>query len=72
MAPAIEPLMGRCVKLDMIRAHWDDLVRLVTSLKDGTVQPSVGRVSQMRRIPLSFSLSVVYGAMVAVASKTAD
>ncbi|WP_145206870.1 Tn3 family transposase [Sphingobium sp. B2] len=38
---AIKPLMGRRVKLDVIRAHWDDVVRLVASLKAGTVQPSV-------------------------------
>ncbi len=38
---AIKPLMGRRVKTDVIKAHWDEIVRLVASLKAGTVQPSV-------------------------------
>lgn len=39
--PSLKPLMGGRVKADIIRAHWDDIVRLVASLKIGTVQPSV-------------------------------
>ncbi|HPV68963.1 MAG TPA: Tn3 family transposase [Sphingorhabdus lacus] len=39
--PALKPLMGRRVKTDVIKAHWDDIVRLVASLKAGTVQPSI-------------------------------
>jgi TnpA family transposase len=33
--------MGRRVKTDVIKTHWDDVVRLVASLKAGTVQPSI-------------------------------
>lgn len=39
--PSIKSLMGKRIKVDVIRAHWDDVVRLVASLKAGTVQPSV-------------------------------
>ena len=39
--PTIKPLMGRRVKTDVIEAHWDEIVRLVASLKTGTVQPSI-------------------------------
>lgn len=39
--PSLKPLIGGRVKADIIRAHWDDIVRLVASLKIGTVQPSV-------------------------------
>ena len=39
--PTLKPLMGRRVKTDVIKAHWDEIVRLVSSLKAGTVQPSV-------------------------------
>jgi TnpA family transposase len=38
--PTLKPLMGRRVKTDVIKAHWDEVVRLVASLKAGTVQPS--------------------------------
>jgi TnpA family transposase len=38
--PTLKPLMGRRVKTDVIKAHWDKVVRLVASLKAGTVQPS--------------------------------
>lgn len=34
------PLMGKCIKVDVIREHWDEIVRLVASLKAGTVLPS--------------------------------
>ena len=33
--------MGRRVRTDVITAHWDEIIRLVASLKAGTVQPSV-------------------------------
>jgi TnpA family transposase len=39
--PSLKPLFGNKIKVDVIRDHWDDVVRLVTSLKEGTVQPSV-------------------------------
>ena len=38
--PSLKPLMGARVKVDVIREHWDEIVRLVTSLKAGTVLPS--------------------------------
>jgi TnpA family transposase len=38
--PSLKTLLGTRVKSDIIRAHWDDIVRLVASLKAGTVQPS--------------------------------
>lgn len=34
------PLLGRRIKVDAIREHWDEVVRLVASLKTGTVAPS--------------------------------
>ncbi len=38
--PPLKPLMGARVKVDVIREHWDEIVRLVASLKAGTVLPS--------------------------------
>lgn len=38
--PSLKPLMGARVKVDVIREHWDEIVRLVASLKAGTVLPS--------------------------------
>lgn len=38
--PDLQPLLGRRVKVDVIREHWNDVVRLVASLKAGTVAPS--------------------------------
>ena len=32
--------LGRRIKEDVIREHWDDILRLVASLKAGTVLPS--------------------------------
>src|SRR3546814_6277669 len=37
----IECLMGRSIKTAAIEADWDDIVRIVASIKDGTVAPSV-------------------------------
>ena len=37
----IENLMGRTIKTAAIVADWDDIVRIVASIKDGTVAPSV-------------------------------
>jgi len=39
--PTLKPLLGKRVRVDVIREHWDEVVRLVASLKAGTVQPSV-------------------------------
>ena len=36
----LKPLMGGRVKVDVIREHWDDIIRLVATLKAGTVLPS--------------------------------
>jgi len=38
--PLLKPLMGARVKVDVIREHWDEIVRLVASLKTGSVLPS--------------------------------
>jgi TnpA family transposase len=35
----IENLMGRTIKTAAIEADWDDIVRIVASIKDGTVAP---------------------------------
>lgn len=39
--PGITPLLGKRCRIDVIRAHWDEVVRLVASLKAGHVAPSV-------------------------------
>ena len=36
----LQPLLGRRIKTDVIREHWDEILRLVTSLQAGTVLPS--------------------------------
>jgi TnpA family transposase len=36
----LKPIMGRRIKVDVIREHWDEIVRLVASLKAGAVLPS--------------------------------
>ena len=33
--------MGRAIKTAAIEADWDDIIRIVASIKDGTVAPSV-------------------------------
>src|SRR3954454_5917943 len=38
--PDLQPLLGRRIKVDVIREHWDGIARLITSLKAGTVAPS--------------------------------
>jgi TnpA family transposase len=39
--PEIAPLLGKRIRADVIREHWDEVVRLVASLKAGYVAPSV-------------------------------
>ncbi len=39
--PGIAPLLGKRVRTDVIREHWDEVVRLVASLKAGHVAPSM-------------------------------
>ncbi|UFN51577.1 Tn3 family transposase (plasmid) [Roseomonas sp. OT10] len=36
----LAPLLGRRVKAEVIRGHWDEVLRLVASLRAGTVLPS--------------------------------
>ena len=38
--PSLKSLMGARVKIDVIREHWDEIVRLVASMKAGIVLPS--------------------------------
>ncbi|MCQ9148146.1 MULTISPECIES: Tn3 family transposase [Brucella/Ochrobactrum group] len=38
--PDLAPLLGKKVRADIIREHWDDVLRLVASLKSGHVAPS--------------------------------
>ena len=38
--PTIGPLLGKRIKVDTIREHWDDVLRLLASLKAGNVAPS--------------------------------
>lgn len=35
----LKPLMGKRIKVEVIREHWDEIVRLVASLKAATVLP---------------------------------
>jgi TnpA family transposase len=39
----LQSLLGRRIRTDVIREHWGEIIRLVTSLKAGTVQPSAMR-----------------------------
>ena len=36
----LAPVIGRRVRVDVIREHWDEILHLVTSLQAGTVLPS--------------------------------
>jgi TnpA family transposase len=36
----LQTLLGRRIRTDVIRGHWDEVIRLVASLKAGTVAPS--------------------------------
>jgi TnpA family transposase len=37
----LEPLIGRPIRVDLIRENWDDIIRLAASIKAGAVAPSV-------------------------------
>jgi TnpA family transposase len=37
----IETLFSRPIRIDVIREHWPDIIRLAASIKAGTVAPSV-------------------------------
>ena len=36
----LQPLLGRRIRTEVIREHWDEILRLVASLQAGTVLPS--------------------------------
>jgi TnpA family transposase len=38
--PDLAPILGRRIKVDVIREHWDEILRLVASLRAGTALPS--------------------------------
>lgn len=38
--PDLQPLLGQCIKTDLIREHWSETIRLVASLSAGIVAPS--------------------------------
>ena len=38
---ALKPMIGGTLNLKQIRAHWDDILRLATSIKQGTVTASL-------------------------------
>ncbi|MBL7406053.1 Tn3 family transposase, partial [Escherichia coli] len=35
--PALKPIMGKRVRVELIREHWGDIIRLVAALKAGVV-----------------------------------
>ena len=39
--PTLEPLIAGCINVDLIRAHWAEILRVVTSIRTGTVTASV-------------------------------
>ena len=39
--PALKPLIGGAINLKQIRTHWDEILRLATSIKQGTVTASL-------------------------------
>jgi TnpA family transposase len=39
--PALKPMLGGAVNVKHIRAHWDEILRLATSIKQGTVTASL-------------------------------
>lgn len=56
----IECLMGRTIKTAAIEADWDDIVRIVASVKEGAVAPSVilrKLAAYKRQNKLDFALS---------------
>jgi TnpA family transposase len=46
----LAPLMGPAVKADVVREHWAEVLRLVASLRAGTVLP-VGDAEEARGLP---------------------
>ena len=39
--PALKPMIGGSLQIRSIRAHWDEILRLATSIKQGTVTASL-------------------------------
>ena len=37
----LKPLLGGCIHTRTIREHWDEIARLISSLRQGTVSPSL-------------------------------
>ena len=37
----IETLFSRQIRIDVVREHWDEIIRLAASIKAGVVAPSV-------------------------------
>ncbi len=37
---ALQPVLGKRIKVEVIREHWDEILRLVASLQAGVVMPS--------------------------------
>src|SRR5262249_43174054 len=50
--PTLEPLIGARLDTKLIFQHWEDLLRLAASIKQGTVTAS-NHPSQARRLPTS-------------------
>jgi TnpA family transposase len=40
--PGIAPLLGKRIRTDVVREHWNEVLRLAASLKAGHVAPSAG------------------------------
>ena len=38
---ALEPIIGGALNIEHVRAHWDEILRLATSIKQGTVTASL-------------------------------
>ncbi|TRP44086.1 hypothetical protein DNP90_23830, partial [Salmonella enterica subsp. enterica serovar Panama] len=39
--PTLRPLIGGTLNIKHVRAHWDDILRLASSIKQGTVTASL-------------------------------
>ncbi|WP_308879782.1 Tn3 family transposase, partial [Klebsiella pneumoniae] len=39
--PTLRPLIGGTLNINHVRAHWDDILRLASSIKQGTVTASL-------------------------------
>lgn len=55
--PHLNPLMGKPLDIKLIEAHWDDLLRLATSMKLGTVTATL-MLSKLRAYPRQNGLAL--------------